>query len=85
MNDDENMGESPANTREHMMDEDFVRLEKKIAEATKALAEANAIAKKKGVTLRSTGWTDEGDELIDMYDLMREIRKGGWSTSSMTC
>lgn len=85
MNDDDDMGGSPSNTREHMMDEDFVLLEKKVAEATKALAEANAIAKKKGVTLRSTGYTDEGDDLIDMYGLMAEIRRGGWSTSSMTC
>lgn len=72
-------------TREHMMDEEFVALEKKLAEAVAALKEVNAIAAKKGVTLRNSGYTSSGDRLIATWELMGEISKAGWRTSSMDC
>lgn len=72
-------------SRAHMMDEEFVALEKKVAEAVAALKEANAIAAKKGVTLRNTGYTNDGNNLIETWELMSEISKGGWRTSSMDC
>lgn len=74
-----------AGTRAHMMDEEFVALEAKVKEAVAALKEANALAKKKGVTLRNTGYTSDGGTLIDTWELMTEIGKGGWRTSSMDC
>lgn len=72
-------------TRAHMMDEEFVELEKKVAQAVQLLKEANALAAKKGVTLRNTGFDNDGNYLIDTWELLTEIGKGGWRTSSMDC
>lgn len=86
MSDDfEDWDDDAVSTRAHMMDEEFVALEKKLAEAVAALKEANDIAAKKGVTLRNTGYTGTGENLIDTYGLMDQIRKGGWRTSSLDC
>jgi hypothetical protein len=85
MNDNDEWDDEPTGTRAHLMDEEFVLLQKKVQEAVAALKEANAIADKKGVTLRNPGYCDQGLDLIDTYGLLTEIGKGGWRTSSMEC
>jgi hypothetical protein len=68
----------------------------KIKEATKAMKEANAIAKKAGIkSLTYNEYDDlseeeqEADEEfwaeIDIYPLFGELDKAGWQTSSIGC
>ena len=77
--------EDTLNNKAYMMDAEFAEIEKQVAIAVAALHTANAIVKKKGYTLRNTPITNDGVELIDTWDLIREIGSGGWRTSSLSC
>jgi hypothetical protein len=79
------MSKYTKNTKAHLMDEEYLEIENKVKQATALLKEANALALKKNCTLRDPPITSDGEELISTWELISEIGKGGWRTSSLSC
>jgi hypothetical protein len=63
--------------------EEFILIvNKKIEKAAMLLSEANALAEERGRELRDLEYDED---LASMDPIMTELRRAGWSTSSMGC
>lgn len=75
------------------LDKEFRALiQAKIDEAGKLLKEANELAESKGENLfdlscdyGNEDLENEDDTSVEIYPVIRQLSKAGWSTSSMSC
>jgi hypothetical protein len=67
------------------LEAEFAVVQVKITQAAQLLNEANSLLKARGLSLREASYDENGEENFDYSALFTEIRRAGWSTSSMNC
>ncbi len=71
------------------LDNDFeifqAKLMEKIYAASALLNEANEMAKTRGKSIRDLEWDNEGETGVTLYPIFQQIKRAGWSTSSLGC
>ena len=68
-----------------VLEAEFAVVQVKLTQAAQLLNEANNLLKARGLSLRGASYDENGGENFDYSDLFSEIRRAGWSTSSMNC
>ena len=67
------------------LEAEFAVVQVKITQAAQLLNEANSLLKARGLSLREASYDENGEENFDYSALFTEIRRAGWSTSSINC
>ena len=64
------------------LEQDYEKIKELIVVASKALGEANLLARENHTSLSSLEYHDDD---LSLHDLMQALDAAGWSTSSMSC